>query len=164
MGLETVERTVDELKKNGINSVVLHTIRDPLANGQLPAVLSIFRRNKLPIGFLSTNGLMLDKHVEVRREYKDVVNKIRFSIDGATPDLYEKIRSGGKWTKLLENLKLANNRLLPAGFEFYIDLVLTRDNFSQMGDMLTVFRKYVHSIQNIRFHFMNSLAPSNSYF
>lgn len=164
MGLETVERTVGELKKNGINSVVLHTIGDPLANAQLPAVLDIFRRHKLPIGFLSTNGLMLDKHVEALREYKDVVNKIRFSIDGATPDVYEKIRAGGKWTKLHENLELAKNRLLPAGFEFYIDLVLTRDNFSQMGDMLTVFRKYVYSIQNIRFHFMNSLAPSNSYF
>ena len=61
-------------------------------------------------------------------------------------------------------MDLAKDKLLKHGYEFYIDFTITRENFDEMGEFLNYFRKYVYSIFNIRFHFMNSLAPNNNYF
>lgn len=164
MDLSLFNDTVVQLKQAGIETVTLHTIGDPLANARLPQILSILRKNRLPIGVISTNGLLIHKHLESLIEYNDIVSNVRFSIDGATKDTYEKIRFGGNWEDLIDNLNLAQKALIPKGFEFYFDFVITRENFSEMGEFFSMFRKYTFSPYNINFHFMNSLAPSNSYF
>ena len=56
---------------------------------------------------ISTNGLMLEKHIDTLIEYVDVCSSIRFSIDGVKKETYEKIRFGGKWEDLIRNLDLA---------------------------------------------------------
>ena len=114
---------------------------------------------------LSTNGLMLEKHIDTLIEYVDICSSIRFSIDGVKKETYEKIRFGGKWEDLIRNLDLAKKELPKIGYELMIDLVITKDNFSELGEFVTFFKKYVRKpyIQ-ILFNFMNSLSPSNDYF
>ena len=68
MNVELAEKYVKEMRENGIKSVLLHTIGDPLANTKLKDYLRILRKYKMQAG-LSTNGLMLDKHVETLAEY-----------------------------------------------------------------------------------------------
>ena len=164
MNLGIFEDSVIKLKKQNIKSITLHTIGDPLANVKLKDYLSILRKHKLPIGFLSTNGLLIHKHLDTLVEYIDILGNIRFSIDGATKKTYEKIRAGGSWEDLISNIKLAEKKLLKQGYEFYFDYIMTLENFSELGEFFTYFRKYVYSPFNINFHFMNSLAPSNKYF
>ena len=40
---------------------------------------------------ISTNGLMLDKHVDTLAEYFDTCSNIRFSIDGVKKETYENL-------------------------------------------------------------------------
>ena len=134
MNIDLAEKSVKEMRNDGINSVLLHTIGDPLANIKLKEYLKILRKYKMQAG-LSTNGLMLDKHVDTLAEYIDVCSNIRFSIDGVKKETYEKIRFGGIFEKLVENLDLAEKKLKKIGYEFSIDLVITKDNFSELENL-----------------------------
>ena len=164
MNVELAEKYVKEMSDNGIKSILLHTIGDPLANTKLKDYLKILRKYKMQAG-LSTNGLMLDKHVDTLIEYFDVCSNIRFSIDGVKKETYEKIRFGGVFEKLIENLDLADKKLKKIGYEFVIDLVISKDNFDELGEFIVFFRKYINNpYKNFHFNFMNSLSPNNDYF
>ena len=164
MNVDMADKYVNEMKKKGITSVLLHTIGDPLANTKLKEYLKILRKYKMQAG-LSTNGLMLDKHVETLAEFFDVCSNIRFSIDGVKKETYEKIRFGGIFEKLIENLEIAENKLKKIGYEFSIDLVITKDNFKELGEFIVFYKKYVNNpYKNIHLNFMNSLSPNNDYF
>ncbi len=164
MDLDLFENTVIALKGRGVDSVTLHTIGDPLANPKISQVFGILRKHKLHAGFLSTNGLLLTKHLDTLVEYRDIVGNLRLSVDGATKATYERIRVGGNWEELEGNIECAHQHLIPKGYEFYFDFTLTLGNFSEIGMFLTKFRKYTSSIYNINFHFMNSLSPNNTFF
>ncbi len=164
MSLDLVEKSVLELKKKNISSVLLHTIGDPLANTKLGETLQILRNYKMQTA-ISTNGLLFEKHLDTLIEYVDVCSSIRFSIDGVKKETYEKIRFGGKWEDLIRNLDLAKKNLPEIGYEFMIDLVITGDNFDELGEFITFFKKYVKNpYRHIHMSFMNSLSPNNDYF
>ena len=164
MDLDLCEEATKQMKSTGINEVLLHTIGDPLANAKLKDYLKILRKYNLQVG-ISTNGLMLDKHVDTLVEYFDICSNIRFSIDGVKKATYEKIRFGGIFEELIKNLDLAEIKLKKIGYEFMIDLVISKDNFNELGEFIVFFRKYVNNpYKNIHFNFMTSLSPSNDYF
>ena len=71
MDLDICEKSVKQMKESGVTSVLLHTIGDPLANAKLKDYLKILRKYNLQAG-LSTNALLLDKHVETLKEYFDI--------------------------------------------------------------------------------------------
>lgn len=164
MDLELCEKSVKEMQDQGINSILLHTIGDPLANAKLKDYLKILRKYNMQAG-ISTNGLMLDKHVDTLIEYFDICSNIRFSIDGVKKETYEKIRFGGIFEKLIENLNLAEKKLKKIGYEFAVELVISTDNFDELGEFIVYFRKYINNpYKNMHFNFMTSLSPNNDYF
>ena len=164
MNLDLCEKTVKEMHEQGIKNILLHTIGDPLANTKLKDYLKILRKYNMQAG-ISTNGLMLDKHVETLIEYFDICSNIRFSIDGVKKETYEKIRFGGKFDNLIENLDLAEKRLKKIGYEFSTDLVISKDNFNEIGEYIVFFRRYINNpYKNMHFNFMTSLSPNNDYF
>jgi len=164
MDFELAEKSIKEMKAVGINSILLHTIGDPLANTKLKDYLYILRKYKIQAG-ISTNGLMLEKHLDTLKEYFDICSNIRFSIDGVKKNTYEKIRYGGKFENVIRNLDLAQNQLKPIGYEFAIDLVISKDNFNELGEFIVFFKKYLNNpFKNMHLNFMNSLSPNNDYF
>ena len=144
MSLDLCEKSVKEMHDQGIRSILLHTIGDPLANAKLKDYLKILRKYNMQAG-ISTNGLMLDKHVDTLTEFFDICSNIRFSIDGVKKETYEKIRFGGIFEKLIENLNLAEKKLKKIGYEFSIDLVISKDNFDELGEFIVFFKKYINN-------------------
>ena len=164
MKLDLVEESVIQLKRRGITTVGLHTIGDPLANTRLKEVFEILRKHKM-FTSLSTNGLLLHKHIDTLENFTDVCRVLRFSIDGATKITLEKIRFGTIWEDLIKNLDLASERLTKVGYDFFVNFTISRENFNEIGEFITFFRKYFKDpSRQFQFGFMNSLAPSNSYF
>tara|TARA_B100000965_G_C19580792_1_gene753418 strand:- start:1093 stop:2340 length:1248 start_codon:yes stop_codon:yes gene_type:complete len=164
MKLDLVKKSVEQLKKRGVTNVGLHTIGDPLANKWLGEIFEILRKNNMNTT-ISTNGLLLHKHIDTLKKYTDVCRVLRFSIDGATKETYEKIRFGGNWETLIENIELAYKELPKVGYDFYINFTVTRENVHEIGKFITFFRKYCDEPhRQFEFGFMNSLSPNNSYF
>lgn len=155
---------LDRLAKAGVQSVALHTIGDPLANPRLDKVLGELRKRRITTA-ISTNGLLLERHVDTLLHYADICSAVRFSIDGATRETYEKIRSGGNWDELLRNLAIARDKLVTRGIVINVAIVLSDDNFHEVGQYITLFRDYVrYPYAELNFSLINALSPDNTYF
>jgi MoaA/NifB/PqqE/SkfB family radical SAM enzyme len=164
MKVELFEEIIKELKNQKISTIGLHTIGDPLVNTRLKYFFEILRKYNFKTS-ISTNGLLLKKNIETLIEYFDICPDIRFSIDGVNKRTYEKIRFGGNYEELLENLDLAVNKLKPLGFRLSTNLTLSKDNLSELGQFIVFFSKYFDDpFHNISMNFMTSLSPSNNYF
>jgi MoaA/NifB/PqqE/SkfB family radical SAM enzyme len=164
MKLDLFEQSVKKLKKDNINIVGLHTIGDPLANPRLPEIFKILKKYKMKTS-ISTNGLMLEKHLDTILSNFDICPDLRFSIDGATKETYEKIRVGANWEILIKNLELAKKELEPKGFRISTNMTMTKENIGELGKFVVFFRNYFKNpYYNIQLNFMNSLSPSNKYF
>ena len=89
-----------------------------------------------------TNGLMFkDFHDRVPHVINGL-EKLAVSIDGATQDTYEKLRLGGKWEKLIENIESMSASKATHGFGFDWHMVVQKHNWKEMPDMLRLARKH----------------------
>ena len=142
----------------------MHTIGDPLANPKLEIIFKELRKYKIKCG-VSTNGLLLYKHIKILQKYVDVCPSIKFSIDGATKKTYEKIRNKGKWDDLIKNLDLSNKYLKKYNIPIRINMTVSKDNCDEIGEFICLYKKYVNEpSKDMTFHLVNSLSPDNSYF
>jgi len=89
-----------------------------------------------------TNALMF-KEFHTRVPY--VINNLQelgVSIDGASKETYEKLRLGGKWEKINENLECISKLKEKQNFYFGLHMVVQQDNWHELEDMLGLGRKY----------------------
>lgn len=164
MPKELLSLAVSKVVELGGRNVELHTIGDPLANPRLGDVLAVLRERAVRTGLL-TNGLLLPRWVDTLAEYVDVCSVLSFSIDGATPQTYERIRAGGRWEQLLAALELAREKLVPKGYRLRVAICVSRDNADEIGCWVERFRDYVERPYfDMLFGFVNSLSPDNEYF
>ena len=89
-----------------------------------------------------TNGLLF-KEFHTRVPY--VINNLQelgVSIDGATKETYEKLRLGGKWDKINDNLECISKLKEQHGFQFILHFVVQEDNYHEMEDIILLGKKY----------------------
>ena len=85
MDMELFEHAVKYTKDQWGGHTALHTIGEPLMNKNLPQYFDILRKNGVKI-HLSTNALILHKHLDLIIDYSDIIYEFRFSIDGASKE------------------------------------------------------------------------------
>ncbi|MBF0162927.1 MAG: radical SAM protein [Magnetococcales bacterium] len=165
MNLALFEETVKASVAAGITRTNLHTIGDPLMNKKLRDYLTILRKYKLPVNALSTNGLLLERHLDLLFEYRDVIRSMRFSIDAVNPETYAKIRVGGNLKSLHENLIqfVTRNNQAENPYPIGINAVVSMDNYHEIAFIPMVF-SYVTQPEKFTFHYISSLSPDNVYF
>ena len=91
---------------------------------------------------IQTNGLLVKKmHLRLQTMFKklDVLN---ISIDGATKTTYEKLRRGGSFDKIIENLESAKTLKQQHGFKFNLHFVVQQDNWREIPLMLELAHRY----------------------
>jgi sulfatase maturation enzyme AslB (radical SAM superfamily) len=99
------------------------------------------KRNDIKYSIL-TNALML-KEFSPRVPY--VIKNLKelgVSMDGASAGTYEKLRLGGKWEKINENLQYISQLKDKHGFRFVIHYVVQKDNYHEMRDIVLLGEKY----------------------
>ena len=89
-----------------------------------------------------TNGLMFKEfHTRVPNVIRNL-KELGVSIDGATKDTYEKLRLGGKWEKIMENIECMAEQKQRHGFRFILHYVVQKDNFHEMQEIIDLGEKY----------------------
>jgi len=119
---------------------------------------------------LQTNGLLIKKMYHRHRPMFEKLDVLNISIDGATKVTYEKLRRGGKFIKMLENLNFVKR--LNRSFKLHLHMVVQQDNWHEMPAMLRIARKinadclYLNKIQNwnTALDFKQQTFTSNSKF
>jgi wyosine [tRNA(Phe)-imidazoG37] synthetase (radical SAM superfamily) len=89
-----------------------------------------------------TNALMLKEfHSRVPNVIRNL-KELGVSIDGASKETYERLRLGGKWEKINENLEYISELKDKHGFRFIIHYVVQKDNYHEMEDIILLGKKY----------------------
>jgi len=89
-----------------------------------------------------TNGLMFGEfHTRIPQIIENLT-ELGVSIDGASRETYEKLRLGGKWDKIIENLECISNIKKEHGFRFVMHFVVQKGNHHEMEMILDLGRKY----------------------
>ncbi|HUD54736.1 MAG TPA: radical SAM protein [Terracidiphilus sp.] len=164
MDMELFEHAVKYTKDQWGGHTALHTIGEPLMNKNLPQYFDILRKNGVKI-HLSTNALILHKHLDLIIDYSDIIYEFRFSIDGASKETYEKIRLGGKWDRLIENMEMFREKTKDTKpfKRVKIGSIVSQDVQNEMGHHLKFWSRYV-PMDQIDLNLVSGLSPDNRYF
>ncbi|GEM_PF-793144 len=163
MDMDVFEKSLIEAKRLGRNKVSLFTINEPLIHPNLEDIFKLMRKHRMTTG-ISTNGLVLGKKLDLLYSYTDVVRGIRFSVDGATKEIFEKIRKPGKFDKLIENMDYFHKEYKKRPyFALQMSSMVTKDNQHEMAYHLKFYSKYL-PLENIGIYLINGLSLDNSYF
>ena len=91
---------------------------------------------------LLTNALMFKEfHHRIQNVIRNL-DDLGVSIDGASRDTYEKLRLGGRWEKVNENLECIAKLKNKHNFKIGLHMVVQADNWHEMDDMLALGHKY----------------------
>lgn len=91
---------------------------------------------------LLTNGLMFKEFHETIPQVMCNLTNLGVSMDGATKQTYEKLRLGGKWDKITDNLKTIADLKSTHKFQLAMHFVIQRENFHEMEMFIELAAKY----------------------
>lgn len=100
-------RIKDEIKLFGIKKAYLHFQGEPFLNRKTPHFAGLLRSEGLYVGVFTNGQAFTDRIIEEIADKK--IDLIRFSVDGASEETYQKNRVGGKFQNVLENMKKVVN-------------------------------------------------------
>jgi len=91
---------------------------------------------------IQTNGLLVK---QMHGKIKNIFAKLKtlnVSIDGANKYTYEKLRKGGSYKKIIENLYFIKEIKKTYDFEFIIHVVVQKDNYKEMSAMIDLAESF----------------------
>lgn len=83
---------------------------------------------------LQTNGLLCKARWSRIQTLESRIAKITVTVDASEKLTYEKLRRGGKWEDILENLEFLKTKKQQLGFNLHLRMVVQQDNYNQMFD------------------------------
>jgi len=89
---------------------------------------------------LQTNGLLLKKFHMRNSVLFDHLTQLNISIDGASKETYEKLRLGGRWEDIQENLSYVSQ--INRSFPVHIHMVVQKSNWHEMEMLLQQTKKF----------------------
>lgn len=79
---------------------------EPFINKNLPDMITSVRKNYPHVfTFTSTNGLVWNNDQQLEKVIDSGLHELVFSIDGASPEVYERYRQGGDFSRAIHNMK-----------------------------------------------------------
>jgi len=93
---------------------------------------------------IQTNGSYLIAKADLLEHLLPHIKELRISFDAATADTYKKIRVGGDWDHLLENVRHVQQQIARLGTKTVVsvDFVVQRDNYKE----IPLLRKICHDM------------------
>ena len=88
---------------------------------------------------MQTNGLLLKKNFHKFKHITDNLDQIGISIDGATKSTYEKLRRGGVYELMLENLEFLKSI---KNFKIHLHFVVQQSNYHEIESLIELGIKY----------------------
>ena len=100
---------------------------------------------------LCTNGTMMTE--KIQKKYSVLFNRmlsIRLSIDAGNEDSYNKVRVGGDWSLLFDNINyLYHNTIAPGKLGWAWNLILQKNNYESIPDLIDLAYRYEESLPEI---------------
>lgn len=136
MKAEHVQAIVDEVFPY-LRKLALSVSGEPLYDPHFQELLDAARRYGVFVEF-TTNAMLVSKPGMLER-ILDGVGRVNISMDGATPSTYERLRTGAKFDKVCENIRLLTEGRRARGQttpEYNVRYILMRDTIDELPLMV----------------------------
>jgi len=110
---------------------------EPLLHPRLWEIVKMVQSFGVKIGF-NTNGTLFTS-ADIEKVFETGLDSISFSIDSLKPDVYEGIRTGAKFEKVIENFSMlceAKRELGAKKPQIWIGMTLQSNTIGEMPDMI----------------------------
>lgn len=85
---------------------------------------------------LQTNGVLMKQNWKIIKYIEDHIVQVKVTMDAATESTYSKVRRGGSWVRLLENIVWLKNH--KPNIELILKMVVQADNYHEIVDFVTL--------------------------
>ena len=149
MGFEMAKRILDELVKNGTYSIKLNWRGEPALHPQLAEIVAYAKKVGIKEVQINTNGCLYDEE-KIRKLILSGIDRVIFSLDATTEEVYSKIRIGGDFNRVVNNIKTFSrirkelNRTKPF---LRVQMVRTEMNKHQVDDYRRIWKDIVDDIR-----------------
>jgi len=90
---------------------------------------------------IQTNGLLIKKMYDKNKPMFDKLKILNLSIDGASAATYEKLRLGGKFENIIDNLEFIK-KISKRKFLLILHVVLQKKNFKEIFSFIDLAKRY----------------------
>lgn len=128
-------RIISLIKNFSKIKTIILTGGEPLLYKNLLRLIKIIKKYKSDINiYLLSNGLQINS--KLINEFEKYIQGITISLDGATRNVYEKVRQGGNFGKMKEVLiSLSNSSISDIG----IEICIMKPNYDDLAKNLLLF-------------------------
>ena len=113
--------------------IKLQGMGEPLLNKHLIPMLQVIEARGIKTEIISNGSVMTDA---IRDGLLNQSTDITFSIDGATEEVFEKVRVGSSFKKVIENIKKISEQRLEKTNSLQARTVVTKDNVMQLSEIV----------------------------
>ncbi len=127
--MELYEEILRQASSYGIRNIAL-TGGEPTLHPQFADVLDIACRRGFTFG-LVTNGWNFPRTLPILRQYRQGLELVSFSLDGAIEETHDSLRGPGSYRNVLNAMDLCRSEGIP----FYVQSVLSSRNYTQVEEI-----------------------------
>jgi len=142
MSPEDFESLADEIFWN-VSALSFTYGAEPLLHPEFPRFIEIAGRYRIPNVYAVTNGLLLSDAI-TQAMVRHGLHSLAVSVDAACPETYEKIRVGGEWGRLMQNLFDFQHIKRELGSQtphLELNFVLMKTNIRELPDFVDLAAK-----------------------
>lgn len=132
ISLDIIEKILDEVKPYKTDHVSL-TGGELFLHTKLQDILSIISRK----GFvyrMVTNGSLFEENLDLIKRFRENLDRICFSIDGATAETHDFIRGKGSFEKVIRAVDICKN----LGIRTIVQFTANQRNLNEMGKIMNM--------------------------
>ena len=142
MDFDLYEKVIHDAVDFGIERALLCFQGEPLMYKRFPDMVKVAKSKGLYTQVF-TNGILLNEDM-AERIVESGLNFMRFSVDGASEETYQQNRVGGKFERILRNMKMMIQKTNGTGPQLEWQFIVQRNNeheletAKQMADQLGI--------------------------
>lgn len=126
-------KVIDILKNLGCKEIYF-TGGEPLVRQDIFSILRKVKENKMKVGLLSNGTLINSSNI---KQIKNYVDEIGISLDGASPQINDKIRGKGTFQKILKAVSVIKKNKIPLTLYITINKI-NLDDFENILKLTTI--------------------------
>ena len=155
MDIQLAADILAEAAKLNVKQIALHTVGESILHPKIGEIIRLSKQYDFYV-YLDVNGNSLDQ-----KKAEEIINagldSIKFSVDAATNDTYGKIRRGGDFTKVFENMKYLRSLRdeKKSSLKLFTLFIISRDNEHELEQFKEIMRPVVDEIQ---YNILNNAA------
>jgi radical SAM protein with 4Fe4S-binding SPASM domain len=128
------KKIIDELVELRVKNLGLYAGGESFLHPKIYEFIEYAKNKGIKYVYISTNGL--GKFFDYKKVVESRLDSMKFSIDANKKETYDKVRKGGDWDKLIDNIKKLKEYRYDkkSSLKIYASFVVTEDNYKDLID------------------------------